>query len=100
MIDIVTSKNDIAICLTDERWAHTTEEHNELAGMRLEVLETVADPMRVLAGGRGEILAVREIKAGRFLVVVYRETVYDGFIITAFVTSRTGYLNRREQLWP
>ena len=100
MIDIVTSKNDLPIRLTDERWAHITEEHNELAGMRLEVLETVADPMRVLAGGRGEILAVREVKAGRFLVVVYRETVYDGFIITAFVTSRTGYLNRRELLWP
>lgn len=100
MIDIVTSKNDVPIRLTDERWAHISEEHNELAGMRLEVLETVADPMRVLVGGRGEILAVREIETDRFLVVVYRETVYDGFIITAFVTSRTGYLNRREQLWP
>jgi len=25
---------------------------------------------------------------------------HDGFIIAAFVTSRTGYLDRRKQLWP
>jgi hypothetical protein len=79
--EIVVSKNGIPIRLTDERWAHITEEHNELAGMRLDVLETVAQPLRILAGGEGALLAIREVEAGKYLVVVCRELVNDGFII-------------------
>lgn len=41
MIEKVLSKNGILIRLTNERWAHIAEEHCELEGMRLEVLETV-----------------------------------------------------------
>jgi hypothetical protein len=100
MTATVISKNGVPIRLTDERWAHITEEHCELAGMRLEVLETIAHPMRIVAGGAGELLAIREQEPGKFLVVVYREIVNDGFIITAFLTHRTGSLNRRKQLWP
>jgi hypothetical protein len=96
----VDSKNGIPIRLTDERWAHIVEEHSELAGRRLEVLETTAQPLRILAGGAGELLAVRELEPGKFLVVVYLELVDDGFIITAFLTRRTASLNRRKQLWP
>ncbi len=94
------SKNGVPIRLTDERWAHITEEHNELAGMRLDVLETVTQPSRILAGGEGALLAVREVEVGKYLVVVYRELVDDGFIITAFLTRKVNSLNRRQQLWP
>ncbi|MCP9464996.1 MAG: hypothetical protein NNA31_08035 [Nitrospira sp.] len=100
MTSTVTSKNNKVIRLTDERWVHITEEHAELAGMRLEVLEAVAEPGRILQGGEGELLAVREREVGKFLVVVYRELDTDGFIITAFVTRRTASLDRRTQLWP
>ncbi len=100
MLETVSSKNGVLIRLTDERWAHITEEHCELAGLRLEVLETVANPSRVLAGGKGELLAVREISGDKHLVVVYRELQNDGFIITAFLTSKVKALNRRTQLWP
>ncbi len=100
MIDVVLSKNGIPMRLSDERWAHITEEHCELAGLRSEVLEAVAEPQRVFAGGGGELLAVGEVEAGKFLVVVYRELVEDGFIITAFVTRRMQPLQRRKQLWP
>ena len=100
MLEHVLSKNGVAVRLTDERWAHITEEHCELAGMRLEVLETVANPSRVLAGGEGELLAVREISSKKHLVVVYRESGSDGFIITAFLTSKIKSHNRRTQLWP
>ena len=96
----VTSKNGVPIRLTEERWNHSVEEHGELAGRRLEVLATVSQPLRVLAGGMGEMLAVQEQELGKFLVVVYRELIFDGFIITAFLTRRTGALNRRKQLWP
>jgi hypothetical protein len=100
VLEKVFSKNGIPVRLTDERWAHITEEHCELAGLRLEVMETVANPVRILAGKGGELLAVREIGPGRYLVVAYREIEADGFIITAFVTSRMNSLNRRVQLWP
>ena len=100
MIENVLSKNNVRIRLTDERWAHIVEEHCELAGMRLEVLETVKSPSRIMAGGAGEYLAVREISDGMHLVVVYRELKNDGFIITAFKTSKTETLNRRDQIWP
>jgi hypothetical protein len=73
MTETTLSKNDIAIRLTDERWVHTTEEHCELAGMRPEVLEAIASPTRILAGGAGELLAVRPLSERKNLVVVYRE---------------------------
>jgi len=100
MTATVTSRNGISIRLTDERWTHITEEHCELAGLRSDVLEAVARPTRVLAGGSGELLAVAQLMTGKFLVVVYRERQRDGFVITAFLTRRTAWLNRRKQLWP
>jgi len=100
MIEQVLSKNNVPIRLTDERWTHIVEEHCELAGMRLEVLETVSGPSRILAGGADELLAVREIPPGTNLVVVYRELEGDGFIIAAFITRKIKSLNRRNQIWP
>jgi len=100
VIEKVLSKNDTPIRLTDERWAHIVEEHCELAGMRLEVLETVASPSRILEGKAGELLAVREINPGKHLVVIYKELANDGFIITAFITSNITSLDRRIQIWP
>ena len=100
MIDKVTSKNGIAIRLTDERWAHITEEHCELAGLRAEVLDTIFQPVRILAGGDGELIAVREMEKGKYMVAVYREGADDGFIITAFWTRRVRSLAKRKQLWP
>ncbi len=100
MTETVVSVNKVPIRLTDERWLHITEEHCELAGRRLDVLETVGTPARIVAGRAGEHLALREILPGRYLVVVYREEGDDGFIITAFTTTRTQSLDRRRQLWP
>jgi hypothetical protein len=99
-IQQVNSTNGIAIRLTDERWVHITENHCEMAGLRLEVLEAVADPDRVLAGNGGEVLAVKEHEPGKHIVVAYREADNDGFVITAFLTRRAGSLERRKQLWP
>jgi len=100
MIDRIVSKGGIAIRLTDERWTHITEEHGELSGLRSEVVETVSHPDRILLGGDGELIAVREVEIGKHLVVVYREQRDDGFIITAFLTRRIRSLEKRRQLWP
>jgi hypothetical protein len=96
----ITSKNNVPVRLTDERWGHITEEHGELAEMQQQVLEAVTAPDRVLAGGAGELLAVRSIEAGKWLVVVYRELETDGFIITAFMTRRNRAFEKRKQVWP
>jgi hypothetical protein len=84
LAETVFSKNNLPIRLTDKRWAHIIEEHCELAGMRFEVLETRANPLRILRGNAGELLALREISRRKYLVVVYRESEDDGFVITAF----------------
>jgi hypothetical protein len=100
MTESVYSKNGVPIRLTDARWTHIIEEHNKLEGLRLEVLETVANPTEIAAGNRGELLAIREVEPGKYPVAVYRESQQDGFIITAFLTRKGHALRRRQQLWP
>ena len=99
MLETVTSQGGVTIRLTGERWSHITEEHSELAGMRFEILETVEQPNHIYQAGGGELLAIKEIDIGKFLVVVYREINEDGFIITAFLTRRIKSLQRRELIW-
>jgi len=100
LFSVVTSKNGVPIRLTDERWAHIIEEHGELAGLRQEVLQTVAEPHRIVEGKDGELLATRELESGKWLVVVYRELGDDGFVITAFSTRRLHAFEKRKQVWP
>lgn len=49
-MDIVHSKNNIPIRLSNERWSHITEEHCEMAGLRYEILETIENPDHILEG--------------------------------------------------
>lgn len=98
MIGKINSKTGIPIRLTDERWAHITDEHHELADLRTEVLETVFQPERLLRVAMGKYW--RYFKLKRFLAAIYREVVDDGFIITGFLTRGIRSLERRKQLWP
>ena len=100
MAEPIHSVHGVPIRLTEERWRHVSEEHTELAGLRDEVLAAVASPDRVVGGQAGERIAIREIERGKHLVVVNREQDDDGFVITAFLTRRTRWLQGREQLWP
>ena len=99
-MDIVNSKNNVSIRLTEERWFHITEEHSEMAGYYFEVLETVEEPEAIFEGKEGECIAVREVEKGKYVVVVYRElSKEDGFVITAFLTRRKKQLERRRRIW-
>ncbi len=71
IMDVIKSKNDIPIRLTEERWFHITEEHSEMAGYYFEVLETVEEP----------------------------EAKEDGFVVTAFLTRRKKQFERRLKIW-
>ncbi|OGW15064.1 MAG: hypothetical protein A3G93_05415 [Nitrospinae bacterium RIFCSPLOWO2_12_FULL_45_22] len=98
---IVKSKNGIPIRLSEERWIHITEEHSEMAGYYFEVLETVQEPEALYEGEAEELLALKEIESGKYLIVVYKEVnKEDGFIITAFLTRRIKQIERRIKLWP
>ncbi len=97
---IAISHNGIPIRLPDERWNHIIDRHSILADQQKLVLDTLANPTRILLGNDGAFLALREIDPKRWLVIVYREDGNDGFVITAFPTRRINSLNQRQQIWP
>lgn len=99
-MEIAHSVNSVPIRLTSERWVHIVENHDELVGKLFDVLETVADPDYVLRGKNKEFLAVRKISP-HSLVVAYREISHtDGFVITAFQTTKVYQLLRaRKTIW-
>ncbi len=100
MTNQVTSVEGVSVRLTDERWSHITEGHPELAGWREEVLEAVAHPDSIYLGGKDELLAIKETKVGKYLVVAYKLAPESGFIITAFLTRRIESILNRRQTWP
>jgi len=100
-VETALSKNGVQIRLPDERWLHLTESHSEVAGYYSEVLETIEDPCFIYEGGSGELLAVRELEIDKYLIVVYKEVDNeDGFVITAFLTSKIRQFERRTKIWP
>ena len=87
-METALSHHGVPIRLTPERWMHIVENHDDLAGMMYEVLEVVAKPDVIIDGDRDECIAI-QARDPLALVVVYREiSVADGFIITAFQTSK------------
>ena len=95
-----TSQNGILIRFTTERWEHIIKGHSELETYQVEILETIRYPERILEGNNMELLAIKEVVSGKYLVFVYREFLNDGFIITAYLTRRLRSLAKRKQLWP
>jgi len=81
---IAYSINKVPIRLTEERWFHIVENHNDLAGFYDEVLSTIENPDFILRGYRDAIIGVRKLEGKHCLNVVYREVFGgDGFVITA-----------------
>jgi hypothetical protein len=100
-MELAISVNGVQIRLTEERWFHIAEEHSEMAGYYFEVLETIQEPAAVYKGNADELLAVKEIEAGKYIIVVYKEiNNKDGFIITSFLTKRIKQIEKRIKIWP
>jgi hypothetical protein len=95
----VKSVNGNLIRLTDERWLHIVEGHPEMAGHLNDVLFAIASPDRIFKGGENEMLAIVIKHLTKSLVVVYIETEEDGFIITAFFTTKIDKLFKRVLIW-
>ena len=96
--DTVLSQAGVPIRLTEERWFHIVENHDDLAGHYDDVLDAVENPDIIVKGYGGALVAMRGLAQGRYLAVIYKEmSRTDGFIVTAYFTSR---LPRRSILWP
>jgi hypothetical protein len=95
----VKSVTGKTIRLPDERWIHIVEGHPEMAGHLNDVLLAVAAPEIVLQGTADELLATVYEHKTKLLVVVYKENETDGFIITAYFTSKVDKLLKRIVLW-
>jgi len=88
-MDVVISKGGVRIRLTEERWFHIVENHDDLAGYYDQVLDTVENPDFILTGYNGALIGVRAMGRRKYLAVVYKEIGRnDGFVITAYFTSR------------
>lgn len=93
------SKNGILIRLTDERWKHICLMHPALADKQTKVLSAVKNPDYIFKGKANELLAVLATSKRGYLVIVYKETEADGFIITAYETIATVWLFKKEIIW-
>ena len=71
-----------------------------MANLHDDVLRAVASPDIVVEAKKGALQAVKGGIIGKTMVVVYREvSPTDGFIITAWLTSRPERIIRRRPIW-
>jgi len=70
-VDIARSKNGVPIRLTEERWFHIVENHDDLAGYYDDVLNCVEDPDYIIQGYRDAVIALKKVNK-KFLAVIYK----------------------------
>jgi hypothetical protein len=92
------SVNGVSIRLSEERWEHIIEGHEDLANYYDDVLAVIEKPEAVFHGRAGSLIAVRSYGRRGHLAVFYREgSSNDGFVITArFLRARP----RTRRIWP
>jgi len=91
---IVKSINNVPIRITDERWKHIFENHDDLAGNLDDILDALEFPDFVIRGYNNAKIAIRTIRLNKYLAVVYKEISQDdGFMITAYFTSKLKFEN-------
>ena len=100
MVGYAISKNKVKIRLTNERWFHISESHDYMSGLSETVLETINHPEEVLEGTKNEFIAIQKFK-NKHIIVIYKEiSKEDGFIITAFLTSKIDKVKKdRKSIW-
>jgi hypothetical protein len=72
-MDRAISHNGVPIRLTDERWVHVVEKHDELAGHD-DVLDAIENPKMIIEGYGGALVAAKRLAGKKHLPVVYQET--------------------------
>lgn len=91
------------IRLTLKQWIHITESHDYMAGNKEKVLETVSEPDFIVNGKMNALIALKHYDktniTEKYCVVVYKETEIDGFVITAFFTSKPETIKSSGIIW-
>lgn len=70
-MDIAYSHANVPVRLTQERWFHIVENHDDLAGYYDDVLSVVEDPELILRGNNGSQITCRGYGKSRYLMVIY-----------------------------
>ncbi|BBO17193.1 conserved hypothetical protein [Candidatus Brocadia pituitae] len=103
IIGTVTSKHNKEIRLTAERWAHIVESHDYMAGNHDVVPETLESPDIIVGGTKDGLIAIKHYAktfiSEKHAVVIYKEQEIDGFVITAFMTSKPEKITRKGVEW-
>ena len=97
-MEITNSINSVPIRLTSERWTHIIENHDDLAGRMEDVLLAIEEPDWISQGYGNSLIAWRGFGSRNYLAVIYEKVnPNDGFVVTAYFTSKGG---RRDKIWP
>ncbi len=104
-ISTATAISGIAIRVTFRQWAHILENHDYMAGNLDIVLETLSEPDFIAKGWQDELIALKHYSTTNITekdaAVIYKELPekIDGFVITAFLTSKPQKILKRGILW-
>lgn len=101
-MNIVVSKNNVPIRLTNERWQHISTGHPEMADYYFEILNTIENPKIIYQGSEGGLIAVsfQDTTSGKFIVVIYKEvSLVDGFVITAYLSNKEQKFEKKQIIW-
>lgn len=103
MVGKVISKNGKEIRLTAERWSHIVEAHDYMAGNQDLLFETLEEPDVIVKGEKDEFIAIKHYDktsiSEKNVIVMYKEQKKDGFVITAFLTSKPEKIMKKEVIW-
>lgn len=102
LLATVRSVNNIPKRLTKERWDHIINSHPEISQGNLEdILKTISKPDMILKGDLDELLAVKKKLGSKvWFVVPYKELDNsDGFVLTAYLTTDSSWLLKKEIIW-
>jgi hypothetical protein len=103
MIGSVISKNGKEIRLSEERWYHIVESHDYMAGNQDIIFETLESPDIIVEGRKEEFIALKYYAktsiSEKHAVVIYKEQENQGFVITAFMTSKPESIMQKGVLW-
>ena len=101
-IEFTKSISGKVIRLTLRQWFHIVESHDYMAGNISNILETINSPDYIVKGSKDEFIALRHYSqtdlGEKHCVVVYKENK-DGFVITAFFTSKPETIIKRGVIW-
>ena len=102
IIETTKSVSGKTIRLTVKQWLHIIESHDYLAGNVSKVMETVNSPDYIVRDLKNELIAIKYYAqtniTKKHCVVVYKENK-DGFIITAFFTSKPQTIKKGGVIW-